>query len=129
MNEDAKGRTAVAATRNQLKSSKQNFLKRRSFEQGRAEVDAAHRATQRLYCDALRLWRRCSRCACKRHRRCLGDPTHCLTGGLMFVPPSKRLKARQQVLKGGRRRLPPATHIEWTVRRCGLVELVSWSLG
>lgn len=29
------------------------FLKRRSFEEGRALVDAAHIATQRLYCDAL----------------------------------------------------------------------------
>ena len=47
-------------------STEQNFLKRRSFEQGKAEIDAAHIATQRLYCDALRFWRRCSLRPCKR---------------------------------------------------------------
>jgi hypothetical protein len=109
--------------------NKQNFLKRRTFEQGRAEIDAAHIATYRLYCDALRFWRRCAKRGCKRHRRCLGDPTDCLTGGLMFTPQSRRLKARKEVIAGGPRRIAPATHVEWTLRRSGLVELVSWSLG
>ena len=38
-------------------SSKQNHLERHSFEEGRALVDAAHIATQRLYCDALKFRR------------------------------------------------------------------------
>jgi hypothetical protein len=107
-------------------SSKQDFLKRRSFMEGRALVDAAHLTTQRLYCDALRLWRRCSRPSCKRHRRCCGAPTHCLTGGLMFVPPSQRLRARKEVIAGGRSRIAPASHIEWVIRRAELLSVLSW---
>jgi len=47
----------------------QNFTKRRSVEANRALIDAAHRATHRLYCDALRLWRRCPARACRPRRR------------------------------------------------------------
>ena len=36
--------------------NKQDFLKRRTFEEGCAQGDAAHIATQRLYCGALRFW-------------------------------------------------------------------------
>ena len=108
-------------------SPKQNFLKRRTFEEGRALVDAAHLATQRLYCDALRLWRRCSRRSCKRHRRCCGEPTKCLIGGLIYTPPSLRLRARKQVIAGGPSRLGPATHIEWVIRRADLKSVISWS--
>jgi hypothetical protein len=110
-------------------SNEQIYLKRRSFEQGKAEVDAAHIATHRLYCDALRFWRRCPQRTCQRHRRCLGEPTGCLTRGLMFVPPSRRLKAQQEVIAGGRRRIAPATHMEWFVRRNELAKLVSWGFG
>jgi hypothetical protein len=109
--------------------SKPDFLKRRSFEQGRALADAAHVATQRLYCDALKFWRRCRLRGCKRHRRCCGDPALCLMRGLVFVPPSERLKAQEEVIAGGPRRLPPATHLEWVVRRTDLKSLVSWNLG
>jgi len=107
----------------------QKFLKRRSFEQGKAEVDAAHIATHRLYCDALCLWRRCPRRTCRRHRGCLGEPTRCLTRGLMFVPPSRRLLAQQEVIAGGPRRIAPATHMEWFVRRSELAKLVKWGFG
>ena len=48
------------SSRRNKPSPKQNFLKRRSFLEGRALVDAAHLVTQRLYCDALGFWRRCS---------------------------------------------------------------------
>jgi hypothetical protein len=105
---------------------KQNFLKRRTFEEGRAQIDAAHVATQRLYCDTLRLWRRCKRRACKRHRHCCGDAALCLTRGLIHVPPSKRLRAREQVIAGGTRRIAPATHVEWSIRRCDLRTLLEW---
>jgi hypothetical protein len=110
-------------------SNKQNFLKRRTFEQGRADLDAAHIATQRLYCDVLEFWRTCSLRACKRHRRCCGKPGQCLMRGLIQVPPSRRLKAKKQVIAGGPRRIAPATHIEWYVRRTELKKLLSWSLG
>jgi hypothetical protein len=110
-------------------SDKQSFLKRRSFEQGKTETDAAHIATHRLYCDALAFWRRCSLRTCRRHRRCLGEPTGCLMRGLPYVPPSRRLRAQKQVIAGGPRRVPPATHIEWYVRRTELATLVSWGFG
>ena len=107
-------------------STKQDFLKRRSFEQGRAEVDAAHIATQRLYCEVLRFWRGCSLRACKRHRRCCGAPCQCLMRGLLQVPPSRRLKAQQEVIAGGPRRIAPTTHIEWFVRHAEFKTIASW---
>ena len=106
-----------------------DYLKRRTFEQGRAEVDAAHIATSRLYCDALSFWRHCSRRTCKRHRRCLGEPTGCLMRGLPSVPAAERLQAQQEVIAGGPRRIPPATHVEWQLRRTGLAMVVSWGFG
>ncbi len=117
------------AVRPKTQSPKQqDFLKRRSFLEGRALIDAAHLVTQRLYCDALRFWRRCSRPDCKRHRRCCGAPTRCLIGGLIYTPPSRRLRARKQVIAGGPRRVAPASHIEWVIRRTDLVSLVSWKI-
>ncbi len=106
-----------------------NFLKRRSFAQGKALTDLAHIATHRLYCDALRLWRRCTKRACKRHRRCCGDPTGCLMRGLMAVPPSQRLRAQRQVIAGGPRRETPQSHIEWQVRRAPFHAVVTWTFG
>jgi hypothetical protein len=96
---------------------------------GRAEVDAAHVATCRLYCDALDLWRRCVKLRCRRHRCCLGEPTGCFVRGLPAVSAKRRLKAQKQVIAGGPRRIAPATHIEWTVRRSALKQIVSWGLG
>ena len=109
--------------------SKQDYHKRRTFEQGKAEIDAAHVATQRLYCEVLRFWRRCARRGCKRHRRCCGAPSGCLLRGLMFVPRSQRLRAQQHVIAGGPRRIAPATHIEWFVRRTDFTSVASWKLG
>ena len=115
--------------RNKPKSDKGNFQKRRSFAQGKAEIDAAHVATCRLYCDALRFWRRCVERPCQRHRRCAGDAFHCLGAGHYLVPPSQRLRAQKQVVAGGPRRIPTATHIEWTVRRNSFAELLRWQFG
>ena len=109
--------------------SEQNFTKRRSVEAGRALVDAAHSDTHRLYCETLRFWRRCPKPACKRHRRCLGEPTGCLMRNLIFVPQAERLKAQAEVIAGGPRRLAPASHIEWCLRRSELRTLVSWGFG
>jgi hypothetical protein len=112
------------------KSPKQpNFLKRRTFEQGKAEIDAAHVTTWRLYCDTLAFWRRCPNKACKRHRRCSGEPAGCLMRGLPGVPRAARLKAEQDVIAGGPQRIAPASHVEWTVRRSALETLASWKIG
>jgi hypothetical protein len=118
----------MPARRDQL-SNQQDFLKRRSFDQGRALVDAAHIATHRLYCDTLKFWRRCPLRQCKRHRRCVGEPTGCLMRGLPSVPPAERLKAQEQVIAGGPRRIAPATHIEWCLRRTELATVLSWGFG
>jgi hypothetical protein len=46
--------------------------------------------------------------------------------GLIFVPPSQRLRARRQVIAGGPRRIAPASHIEWVIRRADFVSVASW---
>ena len=102
---------------------------KRRRTQGQALIDAAHIATQRLYCDALSFWRRCSGRACKQHRRCLGEPTGCLMRGLPSVSQARRLKAQKQVIAGGPRRIAPATHIEWCLRRTELATVLSWGFG
>jgi hypothetical protein len=108
-------------------SDRGNYLKRRTFEKSLAEVNAAHRATFRLYCDSLELWRRCRMRKCLRHRQCLGDePNMCFTRALPSVHPQARIEARRQVIKGGPRRIAPATHIEWFVRREELKALMRW---
>ncbi len=109
--------------------SKPNFLKRRSYDEGRAQVDAAHIATHRLYCDVLAFWRNCAKRPCKRHRRCVGEATGCLLRGLPLVPPGQRLLAQKKVIAGGPRRVAPATHVEWYLRRTTLKTLVSWGFG
>jgi hypothetical protein len=108
--------------------SDRKYLKRRTAEQGLALVDAAHVATWRLYSDALRLWRRCTTPECKHHRRCFGTTNACLSRGLLFVPLSRRLRAQRQVIGGGPRRAPPASHMEWQVRREPLQSVLSWTL-
>jgi hypothetical protein len=105
------------------------YLKRRSREEGLAQVDAAHSATHRLYCETLRFWRRCALHTCNRHRRCLGEPTGCLMRGLPAVPQAERLKAQDEVIAGGPRRLSPATHIEWCLRRTELATVTAWGFG
>jgi hypothetical protein len=107
-----------------------NYLKRRTFEKGFTEVNAAHLSTFRLYCDSLDLWRRCRQRTCRRHRRCLGRaPGYCFSRALPFVHPQRRIEARRAVIKGGPRRLAPATHIEWFVRRLDLIALMKWTFG
>jgi hypothetical protein len=49
--------------------------------------------------------------------------------GLPSVPQAERLKAQQEVIAGGPRRMPPATYIEWFVRRTALATVVSWGFG
>src|ERR1700681_950854 len=116
----------VPNLRNNKPPRQPNFLKRRSFAEGKAQVDAAHLATWRLYCEALAFWRRCASAVCQRHRVGAAELPGCLIRGLPSVPPAKRLKAEQEVIAGGPRRIAPANHIEWTVRRSALAALTSW---
>jgi hypothetical protein len=93
--------------------NEKHFTKRRGVDDGIKLADAAHAATWRLYCDVLQLWRACPNKRCRRHRRCHGEPAACLMRGLPTVPPEQRLAAAAEVLKGGPRRLAPATHMEY----------------
>jgi hypothetical protein len=102
------------------------FTKRRSIEAGLKLADLAHVATWRLYCEVLGLWRDCRVRRCRRHRRCLGEPAACLLRALPTVPPARALEAAKAVMAGGPRRIPPATHLEWNVRREPLPSLMSW---
>jgi hypothetical protein len=103
-----------------------DFLKRRSLEDGIKLADAAHVATWRLYCEALHLWRACKGRKCRRQRRCLGEPASCLMRGLPGASQAQRLAAAADVITGGPRRIAPATHLEWLVRREPLPALTSW---
>jgi hypothetical protein len=49
--------------------------------------------------------------------------------GLPSVPQAQPLKAQKEVIGGGPRRIAPATHIEWFVRRTQLATSVSWGFG
>ncbi len=48
---------------------------------------------------------------------------------LPSVPQAERLKAQDEVIAGGPRRMAPATHAEWCMRRTELATLVSWGFG
>jgi hypothetical protein len=131
-NDESKTWRIDMPTKNSRKGEKptaKDFQKRRTYEEGRALMDAAHLAVQRLYCDALGFWHRCKSKPCRRHRRCCGNQTACLLRGLPFVPPAQRVKAEKAVIAGGPRRAPPASHAEWVVRRSALRNLVSWGFG
>ena len=105
---------------------KGNFLKRRTFEQGKKQLDDAHYATHRLYCDVFGFWRGCKLRMCRRHRRCIGEATICLMRGLSKVPAPHQRLARRGVIAGGPRRLPPTSHAERTVRASDLAQLLAW---
>ncbi len=104
------------------------FTKRRSIEAGLALADAAHAATWRLYCEVLRLWRACRNKKCRRHRRCFGESAKCLLRALPCVPQARQLEAGKKVMASGARRVPPATHLEWKIRREPLPMLTAWPI-
>ncbi len=105
------------------------FLKRRSFEQGKKLADDEHAATWRLYCEVFAFWRTCRLKPCKRHRRCCGEPASCLMRGLPAVTQAAREAAQKAVIAGGPRRIKPATHMEYVVRRQPLPALTTWRAG
>jgi hypothetical protein len=102
------------------------FTKRRSAEAGLALADAAHDATWRLYSDVFALWRRCPFRRCNRHQRCTGVAARCLLPVLPTISLKDQLAAEREVIKGGPRRIPPATHLEWHVRHEPLPMTAAW---
>ena len=59
----------------------------------------------------------------------MGEPTGCLLRNFRSVPQAERLRAEKQVIAGGPRHIPPATHVEWFIRRTELATLASWRFG
>jgi hypothetical protein len=102
------------------------FTKRRSVDAGMALADAAHAAVWRLYCEVFAFWRGCRMKKCRRHRRCVGEPAPCLMRGLPSVPEAERQSATAVVIAGGPRRMAPATHMEWRLRREPLPLVMAW---
>jgi hypothetical protein len=112
----------------QRSQNEKQFTRRRSIDAGLALADAAHVATWRLYGEVLRLWRTCRIKQCRRHRRCLGEPTACLLRALPSVAQAQQLEAAKAVIAGGPRRVRPATQLEWKVWREPLPALMKWQI-
>jgi len=124
----AKQKTSVkhAAARANTAPGEKEFTKRRTVAEGLKLADAAHAAVWRLYCDVFKFWRACRVKRCRRHRRCDGEPAACLMRGLPSVPEAERQAAAAAVIAGGPRRIPPATHLEWNLRREPLPLITAW---
>ena len=97
--------------------NRQHANKRYTPRQQQELRNAALAATQRLYCDVLELWRACAGKRCRRHLRCMGEPGRCLRGGWANVSHRQERRVYAQVLAGGPRRVAPANHKEWNMRR------------
>jgi len=93
------------------------YNKRLTPDEQVVQREAAFAAIRRLYCEALPLWRACPRGRCRRHQCCFGEARACLRRGWPLMPPELQKLAIQQVAAGGPRRIPPATHTEWQLRR------------
>jgi hypothetical protein len=91
--------------------------KRYTPKQQQALHNAAKAATQRLYCDVLELWRGCPNKNCRRHLRCVGALASCRKRCVAKIPSWRRHRAYTDVVAGGPRRIPPANHKEWGMRR------------
>ena len=93
------------------------FNKRLTPDEQAAQRDAAFAAIRRLYGEALPIWRFCRHGSCRRHKACIGDVRFCLNRGWPHMPPELQIEAHHAVMGGGPRRLSPATHTEWQLRR------------
>ena len=83
----------------------------------KAQRRAAFVAIRALYAALMPLWRTCSRGYCRRHRCCNGEVRACLERSWPLLPKAEQNRICAQVAKGGPRRIPPATHTEWSLRR------------
>ncbi len=89
-----------------------NVNKRSTPPQRAALADAAQAVTARLYADVLEFWT-----ICRRHRRCAGEVMACLRRNMPTVAEHNHEAARSWVMLGGRKRIAPANHVEWAMRR------------
>jgi len=90
---------------------------RLSDEEEIVQREAAFAAIRLLYAEVLPLWRCCGRGHCRRHKRCCGDARSCVKRCWPQMPPQRQNAAYRQVMAGGPLRVPPATHMEWSLRR------------
>jgi hypothetical protein len=93
------------------------YNKRLTPDEQVVQREAAFASIRRLYAEALPLWRGCRSGSCRRHKTCHGEPRPCLKRAWPLMPPELQKAAYDQVSVGGPRRLPPATHLEWLLRR------------
>ncbi len=99
------------------KSSRRGlFWKRRTPDDERALREAAFAAIKRLYAESLPLWRACGRGYCRRHKQCAGEAAPCVKRAWPLMPPEVQERAYEEMRRGGPRRLPPATRLEWDLR-------------
>ncbi len=93
------------------------YHKRTTPDEQAAQREAAFAAIRRLYGEALPLWRSCRRGYCRRHKQCAGDVGPCVARAWPLMPASLQELAYKEVMAGGPRRIAPATHREWLLRR------------
>jgi hypothetical protein len=99
------------------KSSRRGlFWKRRTPDDERAQREVAFAAIRALYAESLPLHRTCKRGCCRRHQRCAGEARACVKRTWPLMTPEVQQRAYEEVMRGGPRRLPPATHAEWGLR-------------
>ena len=100
------------------KSSRRGlFFKRSTPDDQAAQREVAFAAIKRLYAESLPLWRVCAGGACRRHKECQGDTVSCLKRSWPLMPVDLQQRAFEDVMRGGPRRLPPATHRERRLRQ------------
>ena len=99
------------------KSSRRGlFFKRSTPDEQVAQREVAFAAIKLLYAELLPLWRVCGRGFCRRHKDAAARAVKCMTRTWPLVPPEVQRRAYEEVMRGGPRRLPPATHLEQHLR-------------
>jgi hypothetical protein len=93
------------------------YNKRLTPDEQVVQREADFAAIRRLYCEVVPVWRSCRRGYCRRHQSCRGEAGACLARAWPLLPPALQNAAYAQVIAGGPRRQPPATHTEWALRR------------
>jgi hypothetical protein len=104
--------------RRKKKPSKRGlYNKRLTPDEQKVQREAAFAAIRRLYAQVVPLWRSCARGHCRRHKQCSGDVRPCLERSWPLLTPNQKDWVWYKVLLGGPRRVPPASHAEWHLRR------------
>jgi hypothetical protein len=104
----------AAMSKSAKRRSRRGFRHKRFMpNEEAAHREAAFAAIRRLYAELLPLWRFCRCGYCRRHKLCSGDVRPCLQRAWPLIPAKLQDEACRQVIAGGPRRIPPATHTEW----------------